>query len=82
MFDPVSVHGIFSFLGLLRLSFLPKVLGSAAPFGGGTTSGFGARRLAPDTGSLPREGMTGRKWKIPVLRKICSAMDVGTGLTG
>ena len=29
-------------MGLLHLSFLPKVLGGAAPFGGGTTSGFGA----------------------------------------
>ena len=37
MFDPVRVHVVISFCGLLRLSFLPKVLGGAAPFGGGTT---------------------------------------------
>ena len=47
MFDPMRVPVIIFILGLLRLLFLPKVLGGAAPFGGGTTSGFGARRLAP-----------------------------------
>ena len=82
MVDPVRVHVIFSFLGLLRLSFLPKVLGGAAPFSGGTTSGFGARRLAPDYGQPPLRSNDRSQMKIPVLRKICSAMDVGTGLTG
>ena len=29
-------------------------------------------------GSLPGEGITGRRWKMPVLCKICSAMcDAG-----
>ena len=36
MCDPVRVHVMISFWGLLRLSSLPNVLGSAAPFGGGT----------------------------------------------
>ena len=53
MCDPMRVHVITSFGGLLRLSSFPNVLGRAAPFAGGTTSGFRARRLAPHNGQPP-----------------------------
>ena len=43
MFDPVRVHVIIFILGLFRLSFLPSVLGGAAPFGGDTIVGVFGR---------------------------------------
>ena len=82
MFDPMRVPVIIFILGLLRLLFLPKELGGAAPFGGGTTSGFRARRLAPPYGQPPR-----RRDNRSQMEDARSAQDLqhngrGTGLTG
>ena len=53
MFDPVSMHVIFSFWDCSASRFCPKYWAVPHRSAGGTTSGFGARRLAPDYGQPP-----------------------------
>ena len=77
MFDPVSVHVIISFGDCSVSRFCPKywVVPHRLARAQQVVSEPGDWRLP--MGSLPGEGITGRRSKMPILRKICSAMNAG-----
>ena len=65
---------MYSFIwGTASLS--ARVLGDAAPLGGGVTFGFGAQDWRHNLGSLPYPQSTGRSLKKAVFRKMDDVMD-------
>ena len=77
MFDPVHVHVITSFGDCSVSRFCPKYWAVLHRLAGAqqVVSEPGDWRLT--TGSLVREGITGRRLEMPILCKSCSAMDAG-----
>ena len=77
MFDPMRVYVIISFGDCSASRFCPKYWAVSYCSAGAqqVVSEPGDWRLT--MGSLPGEGITGRKCKMPILRKIYSAMYTG-----
>ena len=82
MVDPVRLPVIISFWDCSASHFCPMYWVVLHRLAGAQQVVLEPGDWRLPMGSLPREGITGCRWKVHVLHKICSAMDEGPVFDG